>query len=162
MQFRTLVAENTGSVVVEFAIVIPVVLALTFAIVDIGRIYLFASYADQILLRVSNYYRDEFLPDRLLMVTQSEVETKADEIVGNYEESLSNLTKIKVTVAAYENLGDLLNDVEQTDGGLLGQPGDIVRYSLSFRVFTVTPFSNYFYIAGITTQSVNLIVKNGE
>jgi TadE-like protein len=160
MLFRSLFVMDRGSVVVEFALVIPVFFAIIFAVVDISRTFLFANYAEQILMRLSNYCRDELTLEKRQTVSQMELKSKADEIEGNYKGSLSSVAILEVTGTAFESIDDLLHDTEQMDNGLLGQPGDIVRYTLSYEFSTSTPFSNFFYPAGVVTQSVSLVVKN--
>ncbi|MEH6475786.1 MAG: TadE family protein [Sneathiella sp.] len=158
MRSSSNVSHSSGSIVVEFAIIVPFVFALIFAIVDISRIFLSNSFANDILVKLSNFYRYEALST----ISYSQVQSKAQALSGTTENGLSNVNNISVSMVTYKNISDLLNDAEQQNAGLLGGSGDIVKYTLHYSISPLTPFANYFYPSDAFVKSVTLISINGN
>ncbi|MEH6548319.1 MAG: TadE family protein, partial [Sneathiella sp.] len=73
--------HSSGSIVVEFAIIVPLIFALIFAIVDISRIFLSKSFATDILVNLSNFYRYESSGT----ISYSQVQNKAQALSGTTE-----------------------------------------------------------------------------
>lgn len=162
MRNSTQFGSSGGSIVVEFAIIMPFILALIFSIVDISRIFLSKSYATDIVLSLSNFYRYETPPEALKAVSLSQVQSRANAFAENFAGGLSNVNDISISAATYRNISDLLTGIEQKNHGLLGGMGDIVKYTLHYTVTPLTPFADYFYPSDTFVRTVTLISKNGN
>jgi len=153
---------NEGSIVVEFAIIIPVVFTLTFAMLDINRFFLAEVHAKDIVRDLSDFYRYEMSSEALESVSLSQVQTKAITLAEIGTGGLPNVSDISVSVETYQNISDMLNGFEEENQGLHGAAGNIVKYTLHYSVMPLTPFADYFYPSDAVEKTVTLVSINAN
>ncbi|USG63043.1 pilus assembly protein [Sneathiella marina] len=153
--------SGEGSVIVEYAIIAPILFALVFAVVDFSRIFLAKSYATDTLVELSNYYRYEMSPDALKSVSLSHLQAKAQSLSGAKLGGLANMGDVSVSLSTYRNISDLVNGMEGKNTDLFGGAGDLVKYNLHYTVSPLTPFADYLYPSAALLNTVTLVLKNG-
>lgn len=156
MSRSSLFGGNNGSVIVEFAIIVPFIFAIIFAIIDLNRLFLAKIIATDTVAKLSNYYRYEVSPKARTTVTSSQVQSKGQTLATGF----LTVIDVSVSVDTYQNISDMLEKKKEKNAGLLGNAGYIVKYTLAYTVTPFTPFLGFLYPSSTADQTVTLVSKN--
>ena len=148
-------SNNDGSMAVEFAIAIPIVLGLIFASVDIGRVFivngLLGDAARQVSrenqVRETPYGNDEFLAAAAATITAR-------------SGGMLDANLVSITTKVYDSFDALASDTEAGGAPPGGEPGQIVKYRLDYQMDYHTPFIDLMMQGAAYAHAVEIIVYN--
>ena len=147
---RCFVKDSRASLPVELAIVLPLVFALVFAVIDVSRVLLARSLVDHLATSLSDEIKFAGGPAVTSAAAQARLATIAPDLVGG----LVDVSRLSVTVNNYDSLADFVGSSPSADGPL-------TAYRLDYGVTLITPFVNYLYSSADVTESALVLVQNG-
>lgn len=150
---RAVASNCHASLPVELAVILPLVFALVFGVVDVSRVLLARSLLDHLAVSLADDIK--FNSGAAGVVTSTEAEAKLAVIVPNLVGGLVDVSRLNVTVSNYESFADFTR-------GSIAAEGPLTAYRLDYIVTLITPFVNYLYSASEVTESVVLMVRNGR
>lgn len=149
MTYRHMLRDSRASLPVELAILLPLVFALVFGVIDVSRVLLARSLVDHLAVSLSDEIKHTGGTTAPAASAQAKIATLAPNLVGG----LVDVSRLSITVSAYDSLADFVGDNTSADGPL-------VAYRLDYRVSLITPFVNYLYSSADVTESALVLVKN--
>ncbi|MDF2367191.1 TadE/TadG family type IV pilus assembly protein [Sneathiella sp.] len=149
-KIQRLARDNRASLPVELTIILPLVFALVFGVIDVSRVLLARSLVDHLAVSLSEQIKFEGGSPATQAAAQAKLVTAAPNLVGG----LVDVSRLSVTVSNFGSLADFVDDSPSADGPL-------TAYRLDYVVTLITPFVNYLYSSADVTESALVLVKNG-
>ena len=152
-KLREVASNCRASLPVELAIILPLVFALVFGVIDVSRVLLARSLLDHLAVSLADDIK--FNGGAAGVITSAGAEARLAAIAPNLVGGLVDVSRLNVTVSNYETLADFTS-------GSISAEGSLTAYRLDYIVTLITPFVNYLYSASEMTESVVLMVRNGR
>lgn len=153
-RIRRVSSDRRASLPVELAIILPLVFALVFGVVDVSRVLLARSLLDHLAVALSDDFKFNSALGTGSVLTSEGAETRLVTIAPDLVGSLVDVSRLSVTVSHYDSLADFVS-ASPSEGGTL------TAYRLDYIVTLITPFVNYLYSSADVTESALVVVKNG-
>ncbi|MEX1035665.1 MAG: TadE family protein [Sneathiella sp.] len=154
--------DERGSLAVELAILLPLVFALIFGVIDVSRVLLARGLVDQLGVELSNGMKFETTPAMRSVMTEAALQARLSGLAPEMAGGLLDVSRLELSVIPYENLLALVSNTAADGGGLIAWPEEVVAIRLDYAVPLITPFASLVYEAGDVTQSSIVVVKNGR
>ena len=157
-RFRRIISDCRGSLPVEFAIILPLVFALVFGVIDVSRVLLARSLLDHLAVSLSNEVKFRTPAAARSGLTEEALQVKLATLAPDLVGGLIDVPRLGVSVRHYASIADFAG------GNILseeGRSGAITAYHLDYAVTLITPFMNYLYSSAEVTKSTVVVVKNG-
>ncbi|MAL78299.1 MAG: hypothetical protein CMN55_04200 [Sneathiella sp.] len=153
--------EERASLAVEMAILLPLIFALIFAVIDVSRLLLTRSLLDQLAQSLADDWRRDVPRGLRTTLTPADVEARLAAIVPLFGGEMIRAEGLTLTLAAYEDIAALMTANSAIPPVGVGAPGMLVGYRLDYDMPLLTPFADYLYPSGAARETVYLVVKNG-
>ncbi|MEH6402681.1 MAG: TadE family protein [Sneathiella sp.] len=139
--------DETGNVAVELVLVAPILLALIFTLVDMGRIIITDSILQSVVGELSSEYR-VLSEESRSVISKESVSQNLSKIVGTSGRGWIDLEKLSFEV--------------NSDGGesYIGNSGQLVTYELTYGMTSTTPFVHYVMDKTFFLRQIRLSVRN--
>ncbi|WP_288902086.1 TadE family protein [uncultured Sneathiella sp.] len=154
-QVRMVASDGRASLPVELAVILPLVFALVFGVVDVSRVLLARSLLDHLAVALSDEIKFNSAAGTEGVLTSGEAEARLVTLAPDLVGSLVDVSRLSVTVSRYESLADFV-------GASPSDEGTLTAYRLDYGVTLITPFVNYLYNSADVTESALVVVKNGS
>ncbi len=152
---RRLLADRRGSMAVEFAIASSIALALIFAAIDVGRLFIVSGLLNASLRQISRENQVRLEPYTSDEFNVAAAVTIAARAAGMLD---PNLVAIATTVYTdFDALADGTADASAPPGGRAAQ---IVKYRLSYTMDYYTPFVGILMDSANFSHVAEIIVYN--
>ncbi len=147
-----LVGDRSGATVVEFALVLPVLMAVILVVLEFGMMLTAQGLLDSAALQVSRLGTTGFAPDG------SSREDYIRQFVSSQAFGLLQPEKLSISATSYTSF----SDIDQPDKGVpgFGGPDAVVVYRLTYPWDGVTPLIGKFFGDAGMSLTASLAVRN--
>lgn len=152
---RRLGRNDHGTVAVEFAIGATITLALLFTVVDVGRVYIVAGLMGDATRQISreNQVRET-------AYTAEQFATAADTVIEDRAANMLDPQLVTITTTVYDSFQALADDTPNDAAPPGGDPGQIVKYRLTYDMDYYTPFVGLMMEGAQFSHVAEIIVYN--
>ncbi len=156
--WRRSLLDERASLAVEMAILLPLVFALLFAIIDVSRLLLTRSLLDQLAQSLADHVRRELPMPVRAHLPPAALEAHLSGLAASVTGGMLQADALTLSVEHFPDLASLAAGVP-SDGSDDGAAG-LTAYRLEYEVPFLTPFVNYLYPSGAALESVYLVIRN--
>lgn len=152
---RRLLAAKEGNTAVEFAFAAALVLGLIFAAIDLGRVFIVGGLLGDAARQISRENQVREAPFTNDAFTAAAAATITARAAGFLDPN-----QVSIVTTVYDSFDALA--ANQVDGGAPpgGEPGQIVKYRLTYDMDYHTPFVGLLMDGALFSHTAEIIVYN--
>lgn len=150
MAIKTAFFNDAGNAAIEFVLVVPILMALIFTLVDMSRIIITDSILQSVVGELSSDYRTLSSESRSL-VSENSVWQNLSQIVEASGRGWIDMERLDLQIVA---------DDVQPSAGYVGAPSQQMTYEMEYSMSSSAPFVYYFLDEAFFQRKVRLSVRN--
>lgn len=154
-RIRGFARSEDGNTAIEFAFAATLVLALIFAGIDLGRAMIVGGLLGDSARRISR--ENQVLETAL---DSSEFNAAAAAVIASRASGFLNPNEVTIETTVYESFDALASGTEANGAPPGGDPGQIVKYRLSYDMDYYTPFVELLMTGAQYSHISEIIVYN--
>jgi len=152
---RRLAADRDGAVAIEFAFAGTITLALIFSAIDIGRLFIINGLLGDAARQIS---RENQV--RLTAYTSAEFNAAAAVVLAGRASGMLDPNLVTIQTQVFDSFSDLAANTQSGGAPPGGNPGQIVKYRVSYDMDYITPFVDFLMDGANFAHVAEIIVYN--
>jgi len=152
---RRFAADRDGAVAIEFAFAGTIALALIFAAIDVGRLFIVNGLLGDAARQIS---RENQV--RLSAYSSAEFNAAAAVVLAGRASGMLDPNLVSIQTQVFDSFNDLATNTQSGGAPPGGNPGQIVKYRVSYEMDYVTPFVDLLMEGANFEHVAEIIVYN--